>query len=117
MESLSRHLSSEISCRNNKTVTDSTPNRVENMATVPLTHLMGGDSFLACPPVDKVTIFLYCKAQVQVLSTESKVQRKENETGDDNIILQATTNHHHPTPLTYNFSHLKCQSNIFGGCD
>ena len=67
MESLSRHLSSEISCRNNKTVTDSTPNRVENMATVPLTHLMGGDSFLACPPVDKVTIFLYCKAQVQVL--------------------------------------------------
>ena len=36
-------------------------------------------------------------------SPKSKVHRKGNGTGADNIILQATT-------TTPNFSHLKCQS-------
>ena len=48
------------------------------------------------------------KSQIQVPNPnpKSKVQRKRNGTGADNIILQATTNHH----PTSNFSHLKCQS-------
>ena len=43
------------------------------------------------------------KSQIQVPNPKSKVQRKGNGTGADNIILQATT-------TTPNFSHLKCQS-------
>ena len=44
------------------------------------------------------------RSQIQVQNPKSKVQRKRNGTGADNIIQQATT------PPTPNFSHLKCQS-------
>ena len=45
------------------------------------------------------------QSQIQVPNPKSKVQRKGNGTGADNIILQATT-----PPNTPNFSHLKCKS-------